>query len=72
LSKDQRLEEGVKDRGKSRTGDQYTSWYCWNLILMIHLWNHIIGALSHKHIQEFYMLKTSQREWLWMRIVIFI
>ena len=33
---------------------------CWNLILMIHLWSHFIGALSHKFIQEFYMLKTSQ------------
>jgi len=45
---------------------------CWNLILMIHLWSHFIRALSHKLIQESYMLKTSQREWLWMCIVIFI
>ena len=27
MSKDQRQEEGVEDRDKSRTGDQYTSWY---------------------------------------------
>ena len=44
---------------------------CWNLLLMIHLWRQIIGTLSYKLIQEFYMIKTSQREWLWMCIVVF-
>ena len=43
---------------------------CWNLLLMIHLWSHFNGALLHKSIQEFYMIKTSQREWIMMCIVI--
>jgi len=33
---------------------------------------HFIGALSHKLIQESYMLKTSQGLWLWMCFVLFI
>ena len=43
---------------------------CWNLLLMIHLWRHIIWSSISKPIQEFYMLKTSQRELIMMCIVI--
>ena len=39
------------------------------LALMIHLWSHFNGALLHKPIQKFYMIKTFQRELLLMCIV---
>ena len=47
----------------------YLYYYCWNLLLMIHLWSYFNGALSYKPIQEFYMIKSSQTELLLMCIV---